>query len=164
MKRFILLCTLTVLAVATVAFGADVAAPIVNGSNIDLTALLGHFISPTAQAYIFYAVFALYVAGNAILPFFDNVKFNGWEHMLFLAFKELKADPATKTITYDTTALKDELTQFIEAKLTGVTAAPAVNIQPIAVTDPAATASPVIPPAPSPVADTAAPAAPIPAG
>jgi hypothetical protein len=69
--------------------------------EINITQLVAHFLPPQYQAYFFLLMFFVYVAFNAVAPFLKNYKFNGFEHMIWLALTELRVDKDTKQVTFE---------------------------------------------------------------
>ena len=65
-----------------------------------MTQLVAQFLPPQYQAYFFVVMLVIYVAGNAIFPFLSKYKFNGWEHMLWMAFQDLRVDKTTQQVEF----------------------------------------------------------------
>lgn len=85
--------------------------------DINMTQLVAQFLPPQFQAYFFIIAAIIYVAGNAIMPFLSKYKFNGWEHMLYMAFQDLKVDQTTQQVSFK---IPDDQMKEIKAHLAGL--------------------------------------------
>ena len=68
--------------------------------DTNITQLVAQFLPANVQAWFFAFAVVVYVAGNALLPFLSKYQFNGWEHMLFMAFKDLRVDKTTQQVEF----------------------------------------------------------------
>ena len=83
--------------------------------DFNMTQLVAQFLPPGVQAWFFAFAAVVYVAGNALLPFLSKYQFNGWEHMLYMAFKDLRVDKTTQQVEFK---IPDDQMQKIKSHLT----------------------------------------------